>query len=279
MTNKFKHRLRVVIVLLLVILNIYSISEAITGITGSGAIVINSKTNQVYYAKNADIPRPIASMTKLMSIYLILEEIENNTIQLDSKITVSNKAVEISNNPLYSGFEQLELNQSYKVEDLIKLVLISSCNGSMIALAEHIAGTEEHFVKLMNKQAEAWNLEANFSDCCGIESTNTATPRAMAEIAQHLINEYPEVLEYTSLINTKFKGQVFDNTNTLLGKYEGLDGLKSGTTDAAGYCFTATAQQGDTRIISVVLNSISQAAKSYDIQYLLNYGFKEDANK
>ena len=97
MTNKFKHRLRVLIVLLLVILNIYSISEAITGITGSGAIVINSKTNQVYYAKNADIPRPIASMTKLMSIYLILEEIENNTIQLDSKITVSNKAVEISN--------------------------------------------------------------------------------------------------------------------------------------------------------------------------------------
>lgn len=271
--RRFKNSFRLLLISTLVILNIYLVSELSTGITGSGAIVINQDTSQVYYDKNADIPRPIASTTKLLSIYLVLEEIDNNTISLNSRIPASDKAIEVSNDPYYSGYEQLKSNEYYKVEDLIKLSLVSSCNGSTIALAEYIAGTEEAFVDKMNNQASAWNLDATFSDCCGVSDDNKATPRAIATIAQHLIEDHPEILDYTSLTSINTLGKEFKNTNNLIGQYDGLDGLKTGTTNAAGYCLIATAERNNNRIISVVLNSISSQAREYDTITILDLAF------
>lgn len=243
---------------------------------GSGAIVMDCQTGEVYYEKNADTPRPAASMTKLMSVYLVFEEIAAGNLSLDSYVTASAYAAGISNNRAYSGLERLKTGGRYQVDTLLRLIMTASCNGSVIVLAEHIGGTEAAFVQRMNDKAAEWGIQAKFADCCGFEDQgNAVTPRAMAVIAQTILTDYPQILEYSSLSSTSFQGKTFASTNTLLrsGACPGIDGLKSGTTSGAGYCFTGTASRDGRRIISVVMNSTSYSARMNDTKRLLEYGF------
>ena len=246
-------------------------------VQGTGAIVMDFDTGQVYYGKNADLARPVASMTKLMSLYLVFEEIATGNLSLDGSVTASQYAADISNDPAYSGYERLTTGGSYRVDTLLRLITTASCNGSMIVLAEHIGGgSEEAFVRRMNHKAAEWGVPAQFADACGFVSEgNAVTPRAMAAIARRIISDFPYILDYTSLTGTEFQGKTFVTTNTLMreGRVAGIDGLKSGTTKAAGYCFTGTAQRQGRRIISVVLNSPSDSARMADTQALLEYGF------
>lgn len=246
-------------------------------VAGTGAIVVDFQTDQVYYEKDADLARPAASMTKVMSVYLVFEEIAAGRLSLDSYVTAGVRAANISQNRAYSGLERLRAGESYQVDILLRLIMTASCNGSVLVLAEHIGGTEEAFVQRMNDTAAAWGIDAHFADSCGfVDEGNAVSPRAMAYIAKRIITDYPQILEYSALPETYFQGKTFYSTNTLLrnGTCEGIDGLKSGTTDGAGYCYTGTALRDGRRIISVVMNSTGYSARMNDTKNLLEYGFQ-----
>ena len=242
----------------------------------SGAAVIDFETGEFYYEKNGDTARPIASMTKVMSIYLVFEAIERGDLSLDSMVTASSYAAKVSANKNYSGHEGLVAGKQYKVDDLLKVILTASANGSVIVLAEAVSGSESAFVAKMNAKAQEMGITAHFADCCGLVSNgNAVTPKAMAQLAVNLIRDYPDVLKYTSLKSTSFNGKTFNSTNSLLknNSVAGIDGLKTGTTSAAGYCYTATANQNDRRIIAVVMKATSSAARFTDAKAMLEYGF------
>lgn len=252
-------------------------------ITATGAIAMDAQTGEVYYAKNADEPRAAASMTKVMSLYIVFEEIAAGRLSMDSAVTVSQRAARMSCDSAYSGKENLRAGGSYRVEDLVKLTIIASACGSTTALAEHIGGgSEEAFVERMNRTAEEWNIDAHFGDSSGWEDEgNAVSPRAMATIAQRFIAEFPQILEYSCLKSTAFQGNTFTSTNNLLrsGSVEGVDGLKTGMTYEAGYCFTGTAERNGRRIITVVMNSSDASTRMTDSQKLLEYGFARQAER
>ncbi len=245
-------------------------------VSAAGAVVMDFDTGEFYYEKNADLPRPVASMTKLMSLYLVFEEMEAGNLSPDGYVTAGARAAAISNNSLYSGLERLRAGENYRVEDLLRIIMTKSCNGSVLALAEHIGETEEAFVERMNETAARLGLNAHFADSFGFKDDgNAVSPRAMALLAQRIIADYPQILDYSSLPEATFQDRSFLSTNTLLreGMVEGIDGLKTGTTDGAGYCFTGTAQREGRRIISVVMGAANHTARMLESQSLLEYGF------
>lgn len=254
-----------------------ALAEGEPWVEAAGAIVLDHDTGEVYFEKNADTARPVASMTKVMSVYLVFEEIAAGGLSPDSRITASPRAAEISNNPEYSGMEKLSAGESYPVDTLLRLIMTSSCNGAVLVLAEHIGGgSEAVFVERMNAKAEEMGIDAHFADCCGIvDDGNAVTPRAMALLARRTIEDYPQILEYSSLKSTYFDNRIFKSSNLLLSdnKVAGIDGLKTGTTAQAGFCFTATAKRNGQRIIAVVINAASREAIMSDCQALLEYGF------
>lgn len=243
---------------------------------GAGVILLDAGTGHVYFARNPDTARPAASMTKLMSLYLIFDAIDDGRLAPDQTITASARAATVSRSAGYSGHEKLTEGQEYPLEDLIKLVMTASCNGSMIAMAEYLAGDEDAFVRQMNDTAAAWGIKAQFADSCGLRDTgNAVSPRAMAEIARRLITDHPEILNYSTLKSTVFEGNTYNSTNTLLRNdaLEGIDGLKTGYTGGAKYCFTGTAKRGDTRMISVVMGTSSADKRMSESQALLEFAF------
>lgn len=251
-------------------------------VTAAGAAAMDFETGEFYYGKNLDTTRPIASMTKVMGVYLVFEAIEKGELTMDTPITASSYAAKVSANPKYSGHEGLVAGEQYTVHDLLKVILTCSANGSMVALAEHIGGSEPAFVAMMNAKAQEMGISAHFGDCCGLVSTGSAvTPRAMALLARNLIRDYPDVLWYTSLKYAGFNGKTFSTTNSLLknDSVPGIDGLKTGTTSAAGPCFTATASQDGRRIIAVVMKADSSSARYSEGKALLEYGFATRAER
>ena len=243
---------------------------------GSGVILLDAGTGQTYFSRNPDTPRPAASMTKLMSLYLIFDAIDDGRLDLEQTIPASARAAAVSSTAGYSGHENLKEGNEYPLECLIQLVMTASCNGSMIAMAEYLAGDEETFVQQMNETAAEWGIQASFADCCGLRDTgNAVTPRAMAEIARRIITDHPEILNYSTLKSTVFEGRTYNSTNTLLRSdaMEGLDGLKTGYTGGAKYCFTGTAQRDGTRMISVLMGTTSASKRMTESQALLEYAF------
>lgn len=245
-------------------------------VNATGAVILDYDSGEFYCEKNADVARPAASMTKIMSVYLVFQEIEAGRLSLDSWVKASARAAAMSNNPAYSGLERLKAGESYQVDTLLRLIMTASCNGSVLVLAEHIGGSEAAFVARMNETAKQMGLDAKYADCCGfIDDGNAVSPRAMAQLAQRVIREYPKILEYSSLKSVSFQGKTFYSTNTLLrdGSVVGIDGLKTGTTNGARYCFTGTAKQDGRRIIAVVMNTTSSSARMSECKKLLEYGF------
>lgn len=253
-----------------------SAATTVPAVSAEAAIAVDFETGEIYFEKDIDVPRPIASMTKLMSLYLVFEEIAAGRLSLDSKVTASSYAAQISNDPEYSGLERLRAGQSYQVDTLVKLIMISSCCASVVVLAEHVGGTETKFVERMNAKAEEWGIDAHFADCTGFENEgNAVTARAVAYIARRFLQDYPKILEYSSMRYVTFNGKTHWSTNALMlnGLVTGIDGLKSGTTSKAGYCFTGTAERNGRRIISVVMGAPSKSARNSQSKALLEYGF------
>ncbi|WP_141434511.1 serine hydrolase [Bacillus sp. 03113] len=253
-------------------------AEDSLNINADAAIIVEANSGKVLYEKDADKVLGIASMTKMMTEYLLLDSIRDGKVKWDQEYSVSDYVYQISQNRTLSNVP-LRKDGKYKVKELYEAMTIYSANGATIALAEVIAGSEANFVKMMNDKAKELGLKEykfvnasglNNSDLLGMQPAggpndeNVMSARATAKLSFHLINEFPDVLKTASTPSKIFRegtdDQIkMDNWNwmlpTLVFGYKGVDGLKTGTTDFAGYCFTATAIRDGNRYITVVMNA------------------------
>jgi serine-type D-Ala-D-Ala carboxypeptidase (penicillin-binding protein 5/6) len=280
-------------------------AQADLNVHASGAILVDGKTGRVLYEKNADTPHGIASMTKILTEYMLLDAIKSGKVSWNQTYTVDDLVYKISH---YPGLSNVPLRKGgkYTVKELYQAMEIYSADGTAIALAEVMGGTETNFVKMMKAEAQKLGLKhykfvnstgLNNADYKGMQPAvggptdeNVMSARDMATIAYRLINDFPEILKTASIPKLTFaagtKDQiVMKNWNwmlpSLIYSYKGMDGLKTGTTDFAGYCFTGTASRNGMRFITVVQNATDSRGKGgYEARFaetrkMLDYGFKD----
>lgn len=254
-------------------------AEDSLNLDSSSAILIDEASGKVLYEKNSQEKLPMASMTKIMSMLLIMENINNGSINYNDKVLISKNASGMGGSQVF-----LQEGEEYKVEDLLKCIAVSSANDAVVAMAEKVSGSVDAFVELMNKKAQELGLtNTHFANPHGLDNENHySSAKDMARLAQELL-KYKDILRFTSIYEdylTKPDGsQVWlVNTNRLVRFYDGVDGLKTGYTTEAGYCLTATAKKNDMRLISVVINASSSDTRSKDTATLLTYGFNSFKN-
>lgn len=240
------------------------------------AIIIEASTGKILYEKNADEKLVPASMTKMMSMLLIIENIENGVLKWDQKITVSENASGMGGSQIL-----LETGEKMTVKDLFKGVAIASGNDAVVALGEAIAGSEAGFVDMMNKRAKELNLKnTNFKTPHGLDAANHySSARDMSLIAKELV-KHEKVLEFTSVYEDYLRENTdrkiwLVNTNKLVRFYDGVDGLKTGYTKDAGYCLTATAKKDGMRIIAVVMGEPDSKMRNKEVSEMLDYSFAQ----
>ena len=254
-------------------------AEDSLNLDSESAILIDEVSGKVLYEKNPDAKLPMASMTKIMSMLLIMEKIESGALKYDDKVIISKNASGMGGSQVF-----LQEGEEYKVEALLKCIAVSSANDAVVAMAEKISGSVESFVNLMNEKAKELGLaNTKFANPHGLDAENHySSARDMSKLARELL-KHKDILKFTSIYEdylTKPDGsQVWlVNTNRLVRFYDGVDGLKTGYTTEAGYCLTATAKKNDLRLISVVMKSSSGDARSKDTATLLTYGFNSYKN-
>lgn len=240
----------------------------------TSAIMIEASTGEILYEKNANEKLAPASMTKMMSMLLIMEQIEKGTLSWDEQVTVSENASSMGGSQIF-----LETGEKMSVQDLLKGISIASGNDATVAMAERIAGSEDAFVKMMNKRAKELGLTStNFKNATGLDDENHySSAHDMAMIAKELV-KHDKILEFTGtyedyLRQNTDKSFWLVNTNKLVRYYQGVDGLKTGFTNTAGYCLTSTALRDDLRLITVVMNEPDSSSRSKETSALLDYGF------
>ena len=251
-------------------------------ISSRAAVVIDFETGEILFERNADVPMVPASMTKAMSAFVVFEELERGNLTLDTVVTISENAARVSrgNVPGIQGNHSIPLSagSQHRVEELLFRMLGPSSNGSCVAMAEHISGSEAAFAVRMNESAAAIGMWADFNNSHG-GFTNHTTARSMGILVREFILRYPEVLELTGT-RSRFG---FTNTNQLLSGgsffYQGADGFRTGTTNEAGFCLAATAERNGRRIVTVVMNAPSNQGRYNDTHRLLDFGFAESARR
>ena len=240
------------------------------------AILIESSTGEIIYEYNSHEKREPASMTKMMSLVLIMEAIEKGVISLDQMITVSENASSMGGSQIL-----LETGEEMSVDDLLKGITIASGNDAVVALAEAIAGTEENFVKMMNDKVKELGLkDSNFKNCHGLdEEGHYSSAYDMAFIAKELVR-HQKILDYSSIYETYLREGTdkkiwLVNTNKLVRFKNGVDGLKTGYTTGAGYCLTATMKKDDMRVIATVMGEPSSTTRNSEVSSMLDYAFAQ----
>ena len=240
------------------------------------AILIEASTGKVLFEKNADEKLHPASMTKMMSMLLIIEAIEDGVIKWDQVVQVSENASSMGGSQIL-----LETGEKMSVRDLFKGVAIASGNDAVVALAETVAGSVNNFVSMMNKRASELGLtNTNFKNPHGLDDANHySSSRDMSIIARELV-KHKEVLEYTKIYEDYLREDTdrkiwLVNTNRLVRFYDGVDGLKTGYTEDAGYCMTATAEKDGMRIIAVVMGEETSKIRNQEVSEMLDYAFAQ----
>ena len=225
-----------VLVLLLSLLPLPARAAQAPDIYADSAIVIDYDTGETLYDKSADALMVPASMTKIMTAYIIFEELEAGRFTLDTLVPISRENARISRNSSYPMSVPLPSGGEVSVDTLLRLILVPSASASCIVMAEYIEGTEAAFVERMNSTARELGMTAQFENCHGAFPHYT-TARSIAILVREFIQRFPQVLEYTALTEVEFNGRTYENTNKLLTDYyyEGCDGFKTGTITAAGY--------------------------------------------
>ncbi|WP_238323086.1 D-alanyl-D-alanine carboxypeptidase family protein [Gorillibacterium massiliense] len=274
----------------------YAAADTKLDIQASSAILIEAATGQVLYEQNADEMRAPASMSKMMTEYIALDQIAQGKLKLDDIVTTSEYAASVEG----SG-QQLAEGDQLTVDDIFYAISVGSANDAAIALGERIAGSEKEFAKMMNDEAKKLGLsdKAYFVNASGLEHIDvpkkfqdemlegetTLSARDTAKLAAHLVNDHPEILKYSSTVTKDLPGKdPMENWNWMLeGKkntkfqkdyaYVGMDGLKTGHTDNAGWCFTGTAERNGIRLISVVMNTKAEKNRFTETRKLMDYGF------
>ncbi len=234
-------------------------------------ILVDFASGKVLAEKEADIRVEPASITKLMTAYVVYKEIEKGRVSLEDMVLISEKAWRKGGSRMF-----LEVGNRVSVDDLLRGVVVQSGNDASVALAEHVAGTEAAFVQLMNQYATALGMEnTNFVNSTGWPDKNhLTTARDIAILAAAIIRRFPEQYTRYSEKEFTFNGIKQYNRNKLLWRDDSVDGMKTGHTESAGYCLVTSALRTDMRLITVVLNTDSKKARTSISQAILNYGFR-----
>jgi D-alanyl-D-alanine carboxypeptidase (penicillin-binding protein 5/6) len=252
-------------------------NTSLTNLKAKAAILMDCSTGTVLLEKNSHEKLPIASITKIMSMMLIMEAIDAGVIAYDTKVTVSEYSWSFGGSQVW-----LEPGEVFTVDELLKAVAIHSANDATVALAEAIAGSEETFVAMMNQKARELGMkDTNFLDCTGLTDTgHYSSAYDIALMSRELLLKHPEITDYTSVWHAKFRENVpgknyvsLDNTNKLVRHYNGTVGLKTGYTSAAGHCLSAAAVRDGQQLISVVLGEPDSNTRFAESRKLLDYGF------
>ncbi|MDR1688527.1 MAG: D-alanyl-D-alanine carboxypeptidase [Clostridiales bacterium] len=247
-------------------------------VSAKAAVLMEPYTGKVLLEQNPHEKLPPASVTKIMTILLIYEALEDGKIKMDDIVTVSAHAASMGGSQVY-----LEEMEQQSVRDLLKSVVVASANDSSVALAEFISGSEEGFVASMNEKAKSLGMaDTNFVNSCGLPAAGHLTSAYdIALMSRELITKYPQVYELTQIwmdkiIHRTARGEEefgLSNTNRLIKSYSGATGLKTGSTKEALYCLSATAQRDDLNLISVVLAAPDSATRFHEAMRMLDYGF------
>ncbi len=252
--------------------------EGALAITAEAAVLMEGSTGQVIYEKNPDTRLRPASITKIMTLLLIFEALEDGTIQLTDEVTVSEHAASMGGSQVY-----LEPFEVQTVETMIKCSSIASANDASVAMAELLAGSEEEFVERMNERAAQLGMEnTHFVNCYGLDTDgHYSCAYDVALMSRELIMNHPEISNYSTvwmdtIIHTTRKGESefgLTNTNKLIKQYDGITGLKTGSTGLAKYCLSATARRDGMDLIAVVMAAPDTKTRFSEASTLLNYGF------
>ncbi|MGD0960241.1 MAG: D-alanyl-D-alanine carboxypeptidase family protein [Methylomonas sp.] len=240
-------------------------------VAASSYILTDFNSGRVLVEKDPDKRVAPASLTKIMTVYVVFRELKSGHLKLDEKVVISQNAWETGGSKMF-----VEVNKQVLVEDLLKGVVIQSGNDASVALAEHVAGSEGAFADMMNDQASRLGMSnSHFENSMGLPSQNHyTTARDLATLARALISEFPEYYRWDSQKEFTYNNITQQNRNLLLWRDASVDGIKTGFTDEAGYCMVASAKREDMRLISVVMGAASANARANESQSLLNYGFR-----
>ena len=246
-----------------------SIDESI-----ASAILIESATGKTLYEREADTKHIPASVTKVMTMLLIMESIEAGKLSYEDMVTTSANAASMGGSQVY-----LKEGEQFSVNDMLKSITMSSANDACVAMAEHIAGSEEAFVAMMNEKAKQLGMvNTNFENTNGLDDTVTnhyTSARDIAIMSRELINRFPKILEYTSVWMDSVRDNSFGltNTNRLIRFYKGANGLKTGSTSKAGFCISASAKRDGMQLIAVIMKAPSRDVRNEAAKKLFDYGF------
>lgn len=247
-------------------------------LTAKSAVVMEAGSGTILYQKDKDMELPPASVTKVMSLLLIFEELDKGNLKYTDKVTVSEHAASMGGSQVF-----LEPGESQSVDTMLKCIVISSANDAVVSMAEHIAGSEGAFVKRMNEKAKQLGMKhTTFKNSCGLDIKGHETSAYdIALMSRELTTKHPDIFKYTKIWMDKFTHETkkgtkefgLSNTNKLLKQYNGCTGLKTGSTSTAKFCLSATATRNDVSLIAVVMASDDSKARVKDASALLDYGF------
>lgn len=260
--------------LILLFVFITPISAEDLTLNAKSSILIEASTGKILYEKNKDERYAPASMTKMMSLVIIMDNIYNGNLRLDEMVKTSKNASGMGGSQIF-----LKEGEEMSVDDMLKGITIGSANDATVALAERIAGSEEAFVKIMNEYAKKLGLKnTHFKNCTGLdENDHYSSAYDMSVIARELV-KHDKILKYSSIYETYLRSDTDNkfwlvNTNKLVRFYKGVDGLKTGYTDTAGYCLTATINKDNMRVIAVVMGEDSSTTRNSEVSRLLDYAY------
>ena len=241
-------------------------------LTSHAALLMEKTTGEILYAQNEHEARPPASVTKIMTVLLTMEAIDSGRIALDDMVTVSAYAAGMGGSQVF-----LAEGEQMSVDDLLKAVCVSSGNDAAVALAEHVAGVTELFVEQMNNRARELGMkDTHFVNCTGLTAEGHVTSAYdIALMSRELLLHHPEVRNYTTIWMDTLRSGTFglSNTNKLIRFYDGATGLKTGFTQEAGYCISATEERDGMELIAVIMKGNTSDSRNADAKTLLNYGF------
>ena len=238
------------------------------------AILVDQASGAVLYEKNADQQMPIASITKVMTLLLTFEAVQDGRLTLDTEVPVSAHAAGMGGSQIW-----LEPGERFTLDEMLRAICIASANDAAVAVAELVGGSEGAFVGQMNARAAELGMDrTTFRNACGLDTEgHLSTARDVAVMSRAILNEHPEVLHYSGIWTDTLRGgeTMLVNTNKLLRRYQGITGLKTGTTGGAGVCIAASASRDGLDLIAVVLGSNSSAERFEAATALLDYGFAQ----
>ncbi len=244
----------------------------VPGVDAPSVLLMEKETGTVLYEENACDKREPASVTKIMTLLLVMEAIDSGRLSYDDVVTVSAHAASMGGSQTW-----MKEHEQMSVRDMLKAVAVVSANDGSVALAEHLAGSEQAFVAQMNRRAaELGMTETNFVNCTGLPAAGHVTcARDIALMSRELILHHPDIRQFTTIWMDTIRNGAFQlsNTNKLVRFYEGATGLKTGSTDAARYCLSATAERDGMELIAVVLGAETSDKRFETAKALLNFGF------